>query len=226
LCGITIAVAIALLIGLHVEPKGSLARWSQSLSCSAWPHIWHWLRSPGRKGGATIIQLVGAVVTFGGLWTAWLRARHGVTIAGLAMQLWDWILKQFAKLFGWPRPMVVQPGGAHLKLYAETTAGGFVTFNVISSMSTEENLERLAQFVNNLSGKTIPQIERHIVNLRSDINKTRTHASDLASQTVAHFQERIDSLQQELDNKQVLDLRWAIYGLLITVIGIALSYGT
>ena len=78
-CAIAIALAAVLLIGLHIEPKGSLAQWSQSLAHSVWPHVWHCLRSPGRKGRATIVQLVGAVVTFYGLWTAWLRAKHGVT---------------------------------------------------------------------------------------------------------------------------------------------------
>jgi hypothetical protein len=76
-----------------------------------------------------------------------------------------------------------------------------------------------------LSGNTIPQIERHIENLRGEIKEVRVHASDLATQTVAQLQDQIDDLRRELDTKQVLDLRWAIYGLLITVFGIALSYG-
>lgn len=56
---------------MHVAPKGSLAEWSESLARSVWPHVWHRLRSPGRKGWATIFQLIGAVVTFAALSTAW-----------------------------------------------------------------------------------------------------------------------------------------------------------
>ena len=77
LCAIAIILAAVLLVGLHTEPKGSLAQWSQSLAHSVWPHVWHWLRSPGRKGWATIVQLVGAVVTFYGLGIAWMRVKHG-----------------------------------------------------------------------------------------------------------------------------------------------------
>ena len=47
-CAIAMVLAAVLLIGLHIEPKGSLAQWSQSLGHSVWPHVWHWLRSPGR----------------------------------------------------------------------------------------------------------------------------------------------------------------------------------
>ena len=58
-------------------------------------------------------------------------------------------------------------------------------------MSPEEQVERLVQFVNNLSGETIPKLELHIENLRREINNVRAHASDLSSQTVAHFQKQI-----------------------------------
>lgn len=80
-------------------------------------------------------------------------------------------------------------------------------------------------FVNNLSGNVIPKIENHILVLRTDINSVREHASALAAQTAERLQAQIDDLRRELDTKEVLDLRWAIYGLLITAIGIALSYG-
>ena len=101
-CAIAIVLAAVLLIGLHTEPKGSLAQWSQSLGHSRWPHVWHWLRSPGRKGWATIVQLVGAVVTFYGLGIAWMRAKHGVTVAGLAKGLWAWIWSTWRKSLAGP----------------------------------------------------------------------------------------------------------------------------
>ena len=108
-CAIAIALAAVLLIGLHTEPKGSLAQWSQSVAHSVWPHVWHWLRSPGRKGWATIVQFVGAAVTFGGLGIAWLRARHGVTpLGGLAKGLWARIWERVAKMLGWRRHGLVR----------------------------------------------------------------------------------------------------------------------
>ena len=101
-----------------------------------------------------------------------------------------------------------------------------MTFNLDNNMSPEEQVERLVQFVNNLSGETIPKLELHIENLRREINGVYAHASDLSSQAVERIQTQIDSLQDELDRKEVLDLRIAIIGLLISVGGIALSYGT
>jgi hypothetical protein len=42
--------------------------------------------------------------------------------------------------------------------------------------------------------------------------------------TLAHIETQIEQLKARLDRAQVLDLRWAIAGLFITVVGTALSY--
>ena len=266
--GIIIAWAIALVIGLHVEPRGSLAEWSQSLARSVWPHISHWLRSPGRKGWATVVELVGAVVTFAGVWTAWLRAKHGETIATLARRLGMGIWERLAKILGRPRSTILYPSTAHLHAHFLPAASASVGVGLDKTMAVDQQIKRLYQRVNRLSLETIPQLgcqdqgnrqQRDwapraggiaslidpagratypaeapgsstrgspIVDLRRKINEVHAHATDLASQTVAHIQEQIDYLQHEFDTKQVLDLRWAIYGLLLTVVGIGLSYGT
>jgi hypothetical protein len=169
--------------------------------------------------------LVGAVVTFGGLWIAWLRAKHGETIRSLAKRLGAQITERVARMFGASRGVVISTQAASL-IGTGSTASVFLTFNVANTVSTAENLERLADFVNRLSGNTIPHLEQQIVSLRGDIKDARAYAADLVSQTVTQLQEQINHLEQELDSKQVLDLRWAIYGLLITVGGIALGLGT
>lgn len=220
-CGIGFALAASHLIGLHVEPKGSLAQWSQSLADS----VWHWLRSLSRKDWATNVQLLGAVVTFWGLWTAWLRAKHRETPWSLVKRVGTRIAERVAGMFGRPRGVVVGVSAASL-IGIGSTASAFLTFNIDNSVSTAENLERLADFVNRLSGNTILQLEQQIVTLRDDIKEARAHASDLASKTLTHIEQQIDYLQQELDTKQVLDLKWAIWGLFITVGGIAWGLGT
>ena len=61
LCGI--ALALALVIGRHVQPPGTLAQWSRSLASQYWPHIWHFLHSVA----------------------AWLISWHWGTLATLAV---------------------------------------------------------------------------------------------------------------------------------------------
>jgi hypothetical protein len=224
-CGIALALAASQLSGLQVEPKGTLAQWSQTLASTVGPHLWHWVRSTSRKDWATIVQLVGAVVTFGGLWTAWLRAKHGETIRSLGKRLAKRIAERVVRILGIPRGVVI-PVEAASAIAIGSTAFFTLTFGIDRTKSTVENFERLVDFVNRLSGNTILQIEQQIDELRRDIKDARAHASDLASRTLAHLEQRIDYVQKELDTKQVLDLRWAIYGLLITVIGIGMSYGT
>lgn len=48
LCGIALALAVALVIGRHVQPPGTLAQWSRSLASQYWPHMWHFLHSVAR----------------------------------------------------------------------------------------------------------------------------------------------------------------------------------
>ena len=70
-----------------------------------------------------------------------------------------------------------------------------VTFNIDPNQSTDENLGRLAQFVNNLSGNTIPQLENHIETFRDKVKEVHAHAAELSAQTLEHMQEQIDGLQ-------------------------------
>ena len=163
-CGIALTLAATLLIGLHIEPKGSLAQWSQSLAHSIWPLVWHWLRSPGRKGWAIIVQLIGAVVTLFGLWTAWLRATHGETIATMAKRLGRWIWEQVSKILCRcrPRDQRVDELSFASPVLMGDRAVVTMTFNMDRDLSTRENLERLARFVSDLSGKKIPQLENQM----------------------------------------------------------------
>jgi hypothetical protein len=185
----------------------------------------HWLGSPGRKGWATIVQFVGAVVTFGGLGAAYMRARYGLTVKALAQRAWAFIRRQWAKLLRRPQDQIIKPGGAHSTVQFGTAAVGQVGFNLDTSLTVQEQLERLAQFVNHRS-REAAQMESMIVALRQEVTKAHQHASDLASKTFAHIETQIQQLTDRLDKTQVLDLRWAIVGLAISAFGIALSYGT
>ncbi len=203
-CAITIAVAATLLTGLHIQPYGAAA-------------IWHWLCSPGRKGWATIVQLIGAIVTAIGLALAWLRAKYRTNFVGLLKLLREWI-----------RRLICGPGSVDVttESAAMTMTGGFAVvyknYYINKNLTTKENLQKLADLVN----EYIPKVEKDLTALRIEITQVRAHASNLAAETLQHLQDQIAELRRDIDAKQVLDLRWAIVGLVIAAIGIALSYGT
>jgi hypothetical protein len=211
------------LAGLHLTHVGNLAEWSQSVHRSVWPHVWRALRSPGRQGWATIVQMLGAFVTFAGLGTAWLRAKYNATVTALAKRL----LRRVAEKLGFPRNAVIYPVGINSVAVVGGAASVFVTMSLdhLKTLSPWDQIEHIARFTNNLAGETIPQLERSIGELRGKITEARTHAGNLAEETAARMQEQIDRLERELSTKQVLDLRWAIGGVLISLVGTALSYG-
>lgn len=224
MCGITAAVAASLLAGLHETPVGNLAEWSQSLHRSVWPGLWVTLRSPGRKGWATIVQMLGAFVTFAGLLVAWLRAKPPVRLIAFMKRLWQ----RIARMLGVPRNAEVHPVGINSLSVVGGTPSVFVTMNLdhLKTLSPWEQIEHVARFANNLAAQTIPQLETHIVELRDKISDARAHAADLADQTATRMQQQIDRLERELSDKQSLDLKWAIGGLFISFAGTVLSYGT
>jgi uncharacterized protein YoxC len=222
LCGISLTLAAALVLG---QPRGSLAVWSRELARGYWPDLWHLLRSPGRKGWATIVQFVGTTITFGGLGTAYLRARHGITVKVLAKRAWGFVRRQWAKLLRRPSHQTIKAVGIESAEQFGTHAVMQVTHNVDTSLSVQEQINRLVQFVNNRSAE-LSQLESQVSEVRRAVSQAREHATDLATKTLAHIETQIQQLRSDLDKVQVLDLRCAIAGLAVTFVGIALGYGT
>jgi 4-amino-4-deoxy-L-arabinose transferase-like glycosyltransferase len=225
LCGLVLAIALALVIGRHVQPPGTLTHWSRSLAGQYWPHIWHFLRAPGRKGWATIVQFFGALVAAVGFGTAYLRARYELTVEKLAKRVWVFIQRLWARLLGRPQQPIHTAGDAQAIGHFEATGVGMVTFNLNTSLRLQEQVRRLAQFVNARSAEAA-QMESMIVDLRRNLAHARQATSELESRMLTRIQNEIRELQRQLDTVQVLDLRWAIGGLFITVLGIVLGYGT
>ena len=107
----------------------------------------------------------------------------------------------------------------------EVSATGLVTHNIDITLPLQEQIKRLAQFANNLS-RGAAELEKQIAALGRDLKKARADTAELERKTWAHIQSQIQSLDERINSVQVLDLRWAIWGLFISFVGTALSFGT
>jgi hypothetical protein len=178
---------------------------------------------------ATPLQLLGASTTFVGFWSAYVRAAHGRNL-GAQFRVW-------AKRFGvrlrlmWYRlrkkPInaevhVVAPFGATGGMGSPTVTASS-TFRPNPALSPEEQFAELVAFVNNVAGR-LPEVEKEIGRLDGRIDGVIADTAKGVADALAHAESVNEQLQARLDLKQVLDLRWAITGLAITVAGILLSY--
>ncbi|MGV9798156.1 hypothetical protein ACWDTP_08855 [Mycobacterium sp. NPDC003449] len=66
--------------------------------------------------------------------------------------------------------------------------------------------------------------DNFVLNPNGPVDEVATSSEQAAEGAIRHIQDEIAALSAQLDSQQVLDLRWAIGGLLITVVGIALSH--
>lgn len=100
-----------------------------------------------------------------------------------------------------------------------------MTHNIDITLPLQEQIKRLAQFANNLS-RGAAELEKQIAAVGRDLKKARADTAELERKTWAHIQSQIQSLDERINSVQVLDLRWAIWGLFISFVGTALSFGT
>ncbi|MBB5168375.1 hypothetical protein [Mycobacterium sp. AZCC_0083] len=198
--GIIFALASALLLRYYLD---------------FWPQVWNWLGEPARKDWATIVQLVGALVTAGGLASTYTRASYGLALAKAVF--WAVVLgllltgEEFKKFQDELRHRI------GLRTDVAELAGSVVgveVFAVDPQIPVEQQVERLAVFANNLA-KQLPQMGERLAVLDRSFGEVR-------AETRSWIGKRFD----QVDRAQVLDLRWAIFGLVISAAGTALSYGT
>jgi hypothetical protein len=138
----------------------ALAAWG--VATKGWRHRLH---SPGRKGWATIVQLIGAIVTAIGLGLAWLRAKYRTNFVGLLKLLREWI-----------RRLTCGPGSVDVapESTATTMTGGFAlvykNYCINKNLTTKENLQKLADLVD----EYIPNVEKDLTALRTSVGSLRS----------------------------------------------------
>lgn len=60
--------------------------------------------------------------------------------------------------------------------------------------------------------------------VRSQVGEVTAQASQEAQQALDEMRRYVESLRVQLDNPQKLDLKWAIYGVAITALGVFLNF--
>ncbi|KAA0078801.1 hypothetical protein CIW52_29950 [Mycolicibacterium sp. P9-64] len=182
-----------------------------------------------RHWWANTLQVIGSAVTAAGLFGAYVRSKHQESLPEYARWRWTqfsaWVNERWARLLRRPRNVTVHAGAATAGVYgwAPTVVIGHAPFTLDKTKSFEERLAQVAERVNQLTAKQ-PVIDRRIHALERDVTRIMSDLSAVRSEALAHIQSQINDLDKRLNMTQVLDLRWAIIGLLITVLGIALSY--
>lgn len=164
---------------------------------------------------ANAVQLLGAVVTFLGLSHAYTRSKYGTG-------LWTWIKTKLRRRG--PDQVISATGIASGEGFGFAgVAIGYAPFALDTALPVEGQLEQLAKHVRELRAMFGP-IERDVRRLDSVVNDTRAYADSAAAQALtdakAH-QERAEAGQTEA---AVLDLRVAISGTLIMVVGYVLAF--
>lgn len=214
-CGLTIYLAGSLLFG---QRQGSLAVWSHDLGQSYW--LQH--RVLARKNVATGVQALGALVTFFGLANAYVRAKYDETVW---KWITDWAIRIWRTLLRKPRDVTIHAGTAHATFGVHGYASGYVTHNVDITLPLQEQIKRLADFVNRRS-KESGEMGSMIRKLQHELEQVKDAASGLRRDLLAHIEAQIKQLDDRIDGIQALDLTWAIWGLLISFVGTVLSFGT
>ncbi|WP_157137561.1 hypothetical protein [Mycobacterium parascrofulaceum] len=192
------------------------------------------------KWWATTLQVVGAAVAFAGFWNAYVRAKHDVTVP---VWLWEHALlrawRQVQRFVAWAKRMYwklfhIVPPTQHIILSPMTgtmaatmgtpTVTMFGRVGVNPDSPLEQQMRQVAALAEDaidrvwaLERDELPRIERRI-------DAAQAGAEQLAAETLAQLRDEITDLRRLTNQAQVLDVRWAIGGLGITVVGIFLGY--
>lgn len=172
---------------------------------------------------ATSFQFVGAVVTFGGLLWAYIRARTGLGLWELFDRVWARTGRWLNRLLRRRRNVMIRvgPAVAIAGMGTPTVEVGFGRLDY--SLPIQEQLEQLANAIRNLESWFNP-IRADQRKIRHEIDTVRTLAESSTEQAIAHIEAKVERLTADLNKGQTLDLRWAIGGLLISAIGTFLQY--
>ena len=161
-------------------------------------------------------QLVGSVLAFLGLLTAYLRARHrGDTV-------WEQIRGFFLRLVGRPVPEPV-PEAQASGTYA--FRGGATKSRPLwphRELDIQDQIDGIVEHINKVGGD-ITEIFGHLGGLQAAVVRLDGLAVEKSTEAYQKARAEIDELRRE-DQSAALDLRWAIFGVYIATIGVALSF--
>ena len=159
-----------------------------------------------------MIELVGTLVTAYGLLYAYGRTQ------GWAAQIGDW----WAKIRGIsPRKHTGAAFGSAGTL--SVTAVGYEPLTLDAKLPLPEQLAQVENHVNKL-GLRFGPLQADIARLDRAIEQAKVHGDTVATQVLADAKREIQRFGDRLDELQAIDLTWAVRGVLITALGVFLSF--
>ena len=211
LCGISLTLAAALVLG---QPRGSLAVWSGELA-HHWPHLRHLLRLlVARKNCATATQ---SLVAFYGLGRAYIRAKYDITVTA-------WILWRVFRRKPRGKDILISPGSAFIGI-GTLSATAYAQIVLDPKLKLRDQIKQLAVFVNNRSQEAAER-DKRITDFGRELRRAQVATTELKRAMLDYMETQIQALDNKINRTQVLDLTWAIRGLLISAVGTLLSFGT
>ncbi|WP_006241813.1 hypothetical protein [Mycolicibacterium tusciae] len=222
LCGIVLCLGV----GLQLRQVDYPAALGESLHAVA---LAVRSRVLDAKWLATTLQVAGTTLTAFGLTSAYVRSKHQKALPDYlrwqATQLTKWFVRQWKRLLRRPIRVVVQPNTGAIRImgHAPIVQIGPAALAVNEGDPIQLQIAHLVVYINDLN-KRVSGIDKRVSVVDRDIGKVRNDLSTKQRETLAHMQGQIVDFDRRLDMKQVVDLRWAIRGLVITAIGSLLSY--
>ncbi|OKH70833.1 hypothetical protein EB72_24880 [Mycobacterium sp. SWH-M1] len=162
---------------------------------------------------STTVQLVGTAMTFAGLLWAYARASN----------LWARIKDRVRYLIHGPQGQVITPGAFHFE-GAVGTPNVWAQLGFAPGLTVQEKFDRIEDFLNGYLRERVVAAEQAVVQLRDDLAAARTASEESANEALNHMRAELARLTEQANRTQVLDLRFAIFGLAVTGVGTCLSY--
>jgi hypothetical protein len=125
---------------------------------------------------SNVVQLIGAIVTWLGLWHAYTRAKYG-------LGLWPWIKSKLRRRG--PDQTITSIGIPGGEAFGHTTISGdgYVSFTLDTTKPVEDQLGQLAIHMHKLDAM-FPSIRQDLIRLDRAMADARQHAETVASQAL------------------------------------------
>lgn len=165
-------------------------------------------------------QLIGSGLALVGLLVAYLRASNPETSVPNQLRTF---LHRLA--FGLPRPQLHKASATlsvDISLGAE--AYGLSPLPDLTGLPTQQQVDLLADYIRNTANPRMQRADQKLHVLEQDVAKAHDHADAKAEQTYQRLLHHHADLQRQVNRVQVLDVRVAMFGLYIAIVGMALGY--
>ena len=170
---------------------------------------------------ANTVQLFGTVLTFVGLFYAYARA------SDLRNRMKSRLVRAWRVLRRWVSGRGIDHTIDANSVISAATVGRpvvWVSLELRRTTSIQDQLDAVETYLNGFITGRIIGAQKAINRLSDELASARTATEASARETLEHIRSEIVGLEKTLNQKQVLDLRLAIAGLVVTGVGIVLNY--